>query len=700
MRWIRPLVLFSLMIGVANGQAPTAAPTALQQGTPIERSVGPNQTHSYTVTADEKSSVQVTVEQRGVDVVVSVFSPAGRKLGEYDSPNGTEGSENVSFVVVEQGAYRIDVTPLNAEAASGRYQIKIGEIREATEDEIKTSKNLETLRARALALIEDIEGLIAELRTPQSRIKAQFQAANLLWETNEKGALKYISSAIAGFKELRTATETNAPEYFRIYDQLSQLRYEMAYLLMTRQPEMALDFVRSTPAIRDPYNNPYAKREQVNQQSALEIEIANYISRTDPKRAVEVAREALKSGYSQNLVSTLNLLREKKPEFAAELAGDVVNKLVNEKALFRNPEAVSLALIMLRIAANIPRVGIHIPESQMRAAPLLSEQQRRDLLQKLVNEAVAYKPSGVGYSPERDMAWNVLRSLQSMGPELDSVVSGGSALLEKRAGELGGRGDPRLDTLTKYQNDVLNLPVDEALAAVPRAPKEFHDNLYLQLAQKVAASGDTARAKQILNDNVSNAYQRWQALQQLEQQATHQAMSKGKIEEALRNIANLPTVEERASMINQIIEQIGTGHKRAAALAYLEQARALFSPSVRAQGEAQMGALCAIAKAFSRYDQKRAFEILDPLVDQLNDLSDAARVLEGFGGRFYEQDELAFSNGNAVASAATQITHAIAALAMTNFDRAKLMSDRIKLPEVRLLAYMTIAQQALQVSRQ
>src|SRR5215204_3854390 len=146
MRWIRALILFSILIGVAAAQAP---PTALQQGTPVERSIGANQTHSYTVTADEKSSVQVTVEQRGVDVVVSVFSPAGKKLGEYDSPNGTDGPENVSFVTIEKGAYRIDVTPLQADAPSGRYQIRIGEIREASEDELKASKNLETLKTRA-----------------------------------------------------------------------------------------------------------------------------------------------------------------------------------------------------------------------------------------------------------------------------------------------------------------------------------------------------------------------------------------------------------------------------------------------------------------------------------------------------------------------------------------------------------------------
>jgi hypothetical protein len=697
MRWIRALILFSVLIGVAAAQAP---PTALQQGTPIEKSISGTQTHSYTVTADAKNSVQVTVEQRGVDVVVSVFSPAGKKLGEYDSPNGTDGPENVSFVVVEQGAYRIDVRPLHAEAPSGRYQIKIGEIREATEDELKASKNLETLKARALSLIGDIDGLIAELRVPQSRIKAQFQAANLLWTSDEKRAMKFITDAIAGFKELRMATEANAAEYFRIYGELTQLRHEMAYLLMTRQPEMALNFVRSTPPFKDPYNTWYSSREQVNQQIALENEIANHIARTDPKRALEVARETLKSGYSQNLMSMIDSIRGKKPELAAELIGDVVNKLLNDKDLLKNSEGVGLAMGLLRIQGQLPRGRMIEPNAQRHGDQLLSEQQQRDLLQKLANEAMTAKPQlGVGYSPERDMTAFILRSLQLMGPELDGVVSGGAAALEKRVNELGGRGSPQLDMMAKYQNEVLNLSVDEALAAIGRAPKDFQDNLYIQLSNRVAGGGDSAKAKQILNDNVANGYQRWQALIQIEQQETQRSMAKGKIDEALRNIANIPMAEERASMINQIIDQIGPGQKRATALSYLEQARSLFSPSVRAQGDAQMGALCGIARAFARYDTKRAFEIVDPLVDQLNDLTEAARVLEGFGGHYYEQDELTLNNGNPISNAALQITTAIATLSLTNFDRAKLTSDRLTLPEIRLLAYMSIAQQALQASR-
>jgi hypothetical protein len=91
--------------------------------------------------------------------------------------------------------------------------------------------------------------------------------------------------------------------------------------------------------------------------------------------------------------------------------------------------------------------------------------------------------------------------------------------------------------------------------------------------------------------------------------------------------------------------------------------------------------------------------MLDPLVDQFNDLSAAARTMEGFGGEYFEQEELNLQNGNVVANVATQMTAALGTLALTNFDRAKLTADRIRLPEVRLRAYLDIAQHTIQNAR-
>ena len=42
-----------------------------------------------------------------------------------------------------------------------------------------------------------------------------------------------------------------------------------------------------------------------------------------------------------------------------------------------------------------------------------------------------------------------------------------------------------------------------------------------------------------------------------------------------------------------------------------------------------MTALLEFARAFSNYDVKRSFEIVDPLIDQFNEICEAARKLEG-----------------------------------------------------------------------
>jgi hypothetical protein len=186
----------------------------------------------------------------------------------------------------------------------------------------------------------------------------------------------------------------------------------------------------------------------------------------------------------------------------------------------------------------------------------------------------------------------------------------------------------------------------------------------------------------------------------IDQQEISRLMAKGKPEEALRIIAGLRTPRDRARYIAQIAAQIGPGQKRATALNLLEQAKSLLGPSVPAQDQGQMQALIEIARAFGEYDVKRAFEILDPVIDQVNDLCSAARTIDGFGQQYYDKDdELDFQNASNVSQVATQVASAIGTLALMNFERARVASDRLRLPEVRLKAYLEIATQTLPPKR-
>jgi hypothetical protein len=83
----------------------------LRLATPVRRSIAPNETHDYTFTAQPNQRIHVSVDQLGIDVVVHLFGPNGKKLAEVDGPTGATGVEHVIAVAQEAGKYRVSVVP-------------------------------------------------------------------------------------------------------------------------------------------------------------------------------------------------------------------------------------------------------------------------------------------------------------------------------------------------------------------------------------------------------------------------------------------------------------------------------------------------------------------------------------------------------------------------------------------------------------
>src|SRR4051812_3294841 len=115
MRKLRcPTLLLQLFILLCAAQAASAQAdlTTLQTGIPVERTLAAGQSHTYSINLEPDQLLQLVVDQRGIDVVVRVFSPAGKRLGEFDTPNGANGPEDVTVIADAAGAYRIEVAPL------------------------------------------------------------------------------------------------------------------------------------------------------------------------------------------------------------------------------------------------------------------------------------------------------------------------------------------------------------------------------------------------------------------------------------------------------------------------------------------------------------------------------------------------------------------------------------------------------------
>jgi hypothetical protein len=678
---------------ISRAQAVTAP---LRVGEAVERTIKRGEAHAFNVSLKEDDFLQIAVDQRGIDVVVRVFSPDGKSLGEFDSPTGASGQEGVSLVAHLPGLYRIDVSPLEQQenTASGRYEIRILDLRPATTEELNSAKSQETSRARGLALLLEVANSLQQIRLPETRVRMQIQAAQLLWVPNEKLARKLVEEAIAGVNEYIASVEIDDPNYYQKYQTAVQIRNEVIVGLAARDPELALVFLRSTRILTDP--NAGQVNGQPNPELQLELSLATQIAVKDPKRALQIAEENLKKGYSYNLIETLGQLKTVAPDSAARLAGDMATRLQGEN-LLKNQEASNLAVILLRMAASSaspPLEGASGPDASR--LPLLSEQQYRDLFSKAVSAALSYMQSSPNtYSPERNAAQNILASLKPMTEEMERYVPGKAAAVDKTLEKLNTPVDPQGRLAQQYQNRINNGSLTAALEAAGQAPPVMRDQFYQQVAVKAAAAGDFTLARQILTEHVSNPVQRRQALNNLDQQAVYSALNNGKIDEALRNVNSLRTPRERAVMLVQIVNQMGSNQKKAILLDLLDQARGLIGGTGRAQDQEQMFAMFEIARIYLRLEPKRGFEMLEPIVDQFNEMSAAAVSLDGFGQQYFQNGELLMQNGNSLGSIASELILVLGSSAVSDFDRAKAVTDKIQLPEVRLLTCMAIAQQTI-----
>jgi hypothetical protein len=167
------------------------------------------------------------------------------------------------------------------------------------------------------------------------------------------------------------------------------------------------------------------------------------------------------------------------------------------------------------------------------------------------------------------------------------------------------------------------------------------------------------------------------------------------MDEAIAGIRNLASSRDRANMIGQIANRIGPGLKKDAALSLLEQIRRMLGTSQRAESQEQMNALLQIATAFSQLDSGRAFEIIEPILDQFSEMSQAAVALSGFGQVYFQDGELILQNGNPVGNTANQLMQALGKLAVADFERSRSDADKLRYPGVRAGAYLAIAQQAI-----
>ena len=84
-----------------------------------------NESHLFTVDLDKDQYVLFKLDQRGIDVLITTFDPAGEKIESFDSPNGNNAPEYITIISNSAGKYKLKVQPLDESQVHGLYDLRI-----------------------------------------------------------------------------------------------------------------------------------------------------------------------------------------------------------------------------------------------------------------------------------------------------------------------------------------------------------------------------------------------------------------------------------------------------------------------------------------------------------------------------------------------------------------------------------------------
>lgn len=103
----------------------------LELNKPIERELKGGESHTYTLELKANEFSKIVVEQKGIDVVVNLFSPSGELLREVDGTIGEENKDILSLIAKEPSVFKIEIKPLDVNAVLGKYAIETQTLRTA-----------------------------------------------------------------------------------------------------------------------------------------------------------------------------------------------------------------------------------------------------------------------------------------------------------------------------------------------------------------------------------------------------------------------------------------------------------------------------------------------------------------------------------------------------------------------------------------
>ncbi len=600
-------------------------------------------------------------------------------------------------------------------------------------------KEKEASEKKATALLDQIVGEVPMLKLPENRIRIEIAAGDLLWKRNEARARSMFSVAADGVAEMMHSTDGNTQRW------AAQLRQEVVLTAAQHDAALAYQLLATTRSLT-PAPDTASNFRRPSPDSNLEENLLARVAALDPKLAAQKIEEALAKGqYPNTLGQVLAQLQPQDKDAATKLTAKVVSKLQSENML-TNVQAENLALNLLRAgprpaenaassgsvveiqpASNLPGANQTAPNQSTintGALAVLSESAYQDLMNTLIDAALRATPQAGGnqrggnnqrgrgnfgmgqnadQSPltdaqiEQQNARRLLSGLQSQLPQIDRYLPSRATALRNKMTEIGVGNNPR-QAFNQINSLMEQGTADSLLAAAPTAPPQLQSRIYQQAAQKALDEGNSDRARQIANDHLDPTT-RDRVLQRVDFQLIANKVEADNMDQLRQALAALHSDDERIDLLLQMAAGVqkpdAKPEDKKLAVKLLSEAQRLSNR--HATDYRQLDQQLKVADAFATLEPSRSFDVLDPGINQLNELLSAAAVLSGFEVDIFKDGELPLQGGTELGAMIVRYGQELAGLAKIDFERAESSANKFQLAEPRMLARLMIVRTVLGV---
>ena len=568
-----------------------------------------------------------------------------------------------------------------------------------TESVSEKEKARKEQEKRVLQMVDQAVGDADSLRLPQNRAIVYAIAGDLYWKFDEKRARELFRNSaneiIAANAEAEKQKKEDDDLYSGVFE-YENIRNEILPLIAKHDADLALEMLAQTrpaklTAALNLASQPNAKQEggymnfnpeqyRVQQEIALEQRFAVLAAEQNPDKAIKLIKDSLAKGISWNVLPLLQKLNQKSEKKAAELADDLIKKIIDTD-LTKRREDMGAAIRFLQYATN-PNTPKSAKEKQFK----FTDSQLRDLANKIADTFM--QPSN---------SLEVTMGMMQAMAGLEKYAPDKAPLLKQKQAEAMKNLPPEVKRMQQQQKIWNpNSTPEEIIADLPKLNEYERATAYNSLGNKISQIDDEARAKKLI-EQIPDEKARARAGELYESAKISRTAKEGKLDEAKKLIGNL---NKKKTQIQQLVALATEFHKKGTekdhetAVGLMKDAKALTSEYP--EDEDELNDAMEIVKGYAVVNSDEGFRIFEPIVDQINDYVQASAVLSKFNkrNRAFKKGELLMKvNGYSWDGLLLfRYIPQIQMLGKADLDRMSLFADKFQRNDARTIVKLFVAQ--------